>query len=169
MGRNSAKTPIKCTFLALFLPYTRSWGKTPQNGLKWAFFGPFWPPGAPPGGDPPLTRPGGAKNPPPEGGVGPWDPPGGGRNLASQPIFHREFAGGQVADQGDPLGEPLFGPFDPPQGGVPPPPDPPRGGVPPPQMAPQGPPDPSPRGVYPPPPKAPQAPVKWTLAGFPGV
>ena len=53
MGRNSAKTPIKCTFLGVFLPYTRSWGKPPFLGLKWPFFGPFWPPGAPPGGDPP--------------------------------------------------------------------------------------------------------------------
>ena len=56
LGRNSAKTPIKCRFLAFFLPYTPSWGKTPQNGLKWAFFGPFWPPGAPPGGDPPPDQ-----------------------------------------------------------------------------------------------------------------
>ena len=70
-------------------------------GLFWPFLAPWGPPG---GGTPPLTRPGGAENPPPEGGVGPWDPPGGGRNLASQPIFHRDFPGGQVADQGDPLG-----------------------------------------------------------------
>ena len=131
-----------------------------------AFFGPFWPPGAPPGGGTPPLRPGGAENPPPEGGVGPWDPPGGVRNLASQPIFHREFAGGQVAHQGGPLGLPLFGPFWPfltPPGGGPPPSGPPPGGGSPPLNGPPGPLRSIPPGGLPPPSEGPSGPCQMDL------
>ena len=124
-----------------------------------ALFGPL---GPPQGGGPPPLRPGGAENPPPEGGVGPWDPPGGGRNLASQPIFHREFAGGQVAHQGGPLGLPLFGPFWPfltPPGGGPPPSGPPPGGGSPPLNGPPGPLRSIPPGGLPPPSEGPRHPL----------
>ena len=151
MGRNSAKTPIKCRFLAFFLPYTPSWGKTPKNGLKWAFLGPFWPPGAPPGGGPPPDQPGGAKIPPPEGGGPPWTPlgpPRGGVEIwPASPFFIGNLQGPGWQTKGAPLDCHFLALLTPPRGGSPPLQRPPRapqihppGGSTPPLRRPSGPP-----------------------------
>ena len=135
MGRNSAKTPIKCTFLGVFLPYTRSWGKPPFLGLKWPFFGPFWPPGAPQGGDPPLDQAWRRQKPPPGGGGHPRGPPGtppGGVEIwPASPFFIGNLQGPGWQTKGTPLDCHFLALFDPPRGGSPPSGDPPRGGAPP--------------------------------------
>ena len=159
MGRNSAKTPIKCTFLGVFLPYTRSWGKPPFLGLKWPFFGPFWPPGAPQGGDPP-PRPGleAPKTPPRRGGALPRTPRGGVEIWPASPFFIGNLQGPGWQTKGTPLDCHFLALFDPPRGGSPPSGTPPGGG-PPPRRPPRAPQIHPPGGLDPPPPKGPFGPL----------
>ena len=123
--------PLETPILAYFRPFLA------QNG-------PFLPPRGPPrGGDPPPRG-----TPPLRGG----SPPRRSFFWPARPLFYRDFPGGKVAHQGDPLGLPLFGPFwpffglfgpflalDPPPGGVPPPPGAPQAPLGPSEGPPRGP------------------------------